>query len=64
MSVRRYSIEKLSQEQLTVLAEKFPRAVETVTTRKPVYTVIAKLLDCGVEVPGVVLKTQAEPIAE
>lgn len=55
MSARKYTFEKMSQEQLTALGEKYPRAIETVTKHKPVYSVIAKLLDCGVEVPGVVL---------
>lgn len=55
MSTRKYSFEKMTDEQLIALAEKFPRAVEVITVRKPVYSVIAKLLDCGVEVPGVQL---------
>lgn len=59
MSVRKYNIEKMTPEELADLEAKFPRAVQTVTIRKPVYNVIAKLLDCGVDVPGVRLVDHA-----
>ncbi len=55
MSARKYHFAKMTDDQLATLAEKFPRAVQTVTIRKPVYSVIAKLLDCGVDVPGIQL---------
>lgn len=57
MSVRKYNIEKMTDEELAALAEKFPAAVQVITIRRPVYSVIAKLLDCRVDVPGVRLKT-------
>jgi hypothetical protein len=59
MSQRKYNFEKMTDEQLTALAARFPKAVETITIRKPVYSVIAKLLDCGVEVPEVKLAAAA-----
>lgn len=55
MSARRYRFEKLSQEQLLALEAKYPNAVATITIKKPVYSIIAKLLDCGLEVPGVTI---------
>lgn len=59
MSTRKYQFEPMTDAELAELQEKFPRAVQTITTHKPVYSVIAKLLDCGVEVPGVRLKSDA-----
>lgn len=64
MSVRKYRFEKMSQEELVVLGEKFPRAVETITIHKPVYNIIAKLLDCNIEVPGVRLLTEGSGAEE
>lgn len=61
MAKRKYRFKKMTPEQLTELGEKFPRAVQTITTRRPVYSVIAKLLDCGVEVPGLELADDIPP---
>lgn len=61
MSQRKYRFEKMTPEQLIVLAEKYPSAVETITIRKPRYSIIAKLLDCDVEVPGVTLIQDTKP---
>lgn len=57
MSKRKFSYEPMTEEQIDELAKVYPTAVETkvVTTRKPVYRVIAMLLECGLEVPGVQL---------
>lgn len=46
---------------IEALQAAFPKAVEV--EKKPVRNVITKLLDCGVEVPGIVLKVAAEPEA-
>lgn len=55
MSKRRY---KIVITDIEVLAVAYPKAVEEVEIpasikKKAVYTVIAKLLDCGLEVPGI-----------
>lgn len=50
MSKRKFSTSHLTTEQLEQIAAIYPRAV--VTVRKPVYKVIAMLLECGLEVPG------------
>ncbi len=50
MSKRKYKISHLTAEQLEEISSKYPKAV--VTVRKPVYKVIAMLMDCGLEVPG------------
>lgn len=60
MSKRKYRFKKMSQEQLETLGEKFPKAVQTITTRKPVYSMLAKLCDCGVEVPGLEMADDAQ----
>lgn len=51
MTSRKYSFNHLSAEQLEKIAAKYPKAVQTVTTRKPVYKVLAMLAECGVEMP-------------
>lgn len=55
MSERRYKIEVTNAEELE---KAFPQAIETVeiparTEKKAKYSIVAKLLDCGIEVPGI-----------
>jgi hypothetical protein len=61
MTKRKYSFEPLTDDELTALAEKYPEAVETytVTIRRPVYRVIAMLLQCKLDVPGIRLKERS-----
>jgi len=55
MSKRRYKFAPMTDEQMTELAKLFPRAVETetITRRRLNYSVVSRLIDCGVTVPGV-----------
>lgn len=64
MSKRKYHIQKMTQEQLAELGKKFPSTVEVITTRRPVYSIIAKMLDCGLNemIPEVVVITEEEAL--
>jgi len=64
MTKRKYSFEPLTDDELTALAKKYPEAVETrtVTIRKPVYRVIAMLIQCKVE--GIESLIRLRPVTE
>jgi len=65
MSKRKYSFKKPTPENLSSLAERFPKAVRTITVHKLNYAVVAKLLDCGVPLPEIELadsEDQAPPL--
>ena len=64
MSKRKYRFKVTDMEALKA---EYPTAVESIhiparTESKPVYTIIAKLLDCGIAVPGIEI-IEDEPIA-
>ncbi len=66
MATRKFSIEKMTEAELDELAKVFPKAVrtQTVTRKFLVYNVVAKLLECGVSVPGVRLRQPGSASAE
>ena len=51
MSGRKYNFSHLTDKELDAIAEKYPKAVETVTIRKPVYRQLAMLAECGAPLP-------------
>jgi hypothetical protein len=51
MSKRKYCVTDLTDAQLEEISKLYPKAVQAV--RKPVYKVIAMLLECGLPVPGI-----------
>lgn len=52
MATRKYHFEKMTQDELAALGMIYPKAVKSVTKLRPNYSIIAQLLNCGVEVPG------------
>jgi len=63
---RNYRFEPLTDADLDALAAKYPFAIETrtVVIRKPVYKVVAMLLERGEEVPGIRLLARTAETAE
>ena len=60
MSGRKYLLEKHTPSELDAIERAYPKAVKTITIRKLNYRIIAMLLECGVEVPGLKYKTRDE----
>lgn len=60
MSRRKYHFSKPTPEGIAALAERFPKAVRTTTIHRLNYSVVAKLLDCGVPLPEIELADPAE----
>jgi len=60
MSKRKYSIENITPAQLDEINALYPKAVQVVI--KPVYKVIAMLMECGLEVPGVTSLSDDPPL--
>jgi len=56
MAKRKYKLAELTDAQMKALAEAYPKAVRTVTTRRLDYRICAMLIDCGAKLPeGVAL---------
>lgn len=55
----------MSQEQLASLGKNFPTTVEVITTLRPRYSIIAKMLDCGLQdmIPEVEVISEEEAAA-
>ncbi len=64
MASRKYNFSHLSEQQLDQIAAKYPKAVETVTIRRPRYRILAMLAEAGAEMPdGVHLEAGAQEVA-
>jgi hypothetical protein len=63
MGSRKYDISKMTQADLAEVERLYPKAKAVETIRRPVYRIIAMLMDCGLDVSGVIrVGTEADEV--
>lgn len=64
MAKRKYKLAELTEEQMVLLEEAYPKAVNTCVTRKLDYRICSMLVDCGAKLPDGVELVENESVAK